>query len=861
MMNTSIPRDSNSVNTVNITLIAPLSGPLVPIERVPDPVFAQKMVGDGISIDPLDQCLRAPCNGEITQLHPAGHAVTVTTPQGIEVLMHIGLDTVGLKGTGFTARVQPGDAVQTGDALIDFDADYIATHAKSLLTQIVIANSERVATFAPRSGQVSAGRDVILDLTLTGGSVEETTDMVKAITSEAIVIPNPTGLHARPAAVLANLAKKFKADVRIQKGDQQANAKSVVAIMGLEIGHGDKVTLIAKGDDADAAVETLTPLLWEGLGDEGCTPAPAPASFEVSVNSAPAPRPRSEDPNLLIGVAASPGLAVGEVFQVRHTEIQITETAEGDPQRERDRLDQAIDQARIQLEALQARLHGERAADKAAIFAAHQELLDDPDLLDIAYSALAKGKSAEFAWQRAFTTHADRLASLRNELLAARANDLRDVGRRVLTLLTGAEPERQEPPANAILVAEELTPSDTASMDRTRVRGFCTTLGGATSHVAILARSLDIPAVAGIEPRALELPNGTPVILDGGKGTLRLNPTPEDITRIRETQERLAVRRQAEMTVAHEPAITLDGHRMEVVGNIGGLAEAEQVPGLGGEGVGLLRSEFLFLERSTAPSEDEQFETYKSIAEALGPDRPLIIRTLDVGGDKPLIYLPIPKEENPFLGERGLRIGLDRPEILRTQLRAILRAAAFGKVRVMFPMVGLLSELRDAKAMLEEEQQRLGVKPIETGIMVEIPAAAIMAAQFAREADFFSIGTNDLTQYTLAMDRGHPKLAPKVDGLNPSVLRLIAWTVEAAHAQGKWVGVCGGIASDPQAVPLLIGLGVDELSVSLPTIPSIKAQIRTLWRHECQDLARRALTLETAAEVRAYCPDPFAATV
>ncbi len=750
--------------------------------------------------------------------------------------------------------------VRTGDALIDFDADYVATHAKSLLTQIVVTNSERVASFAPRSGVVTAGRDVILELTLAGVEVEAAVEAAKTVTSEAIVIPNPTGLHARPAAVLANVAKKFKADIRVQKGDQQANAKSVVAIMGLEIGYGDKVTLVTKGDDAEAAVETLTPLLWEGLGDEGSKPAPAPASFEVSASAAPAPRPRSEDPNLLIGVAASPGLAVGEVFQVRHQEIQVNETAEGDPQRERDRLDDAVDQAKGQLEALQARLHDQRAADKAAIFAAHQELLDDPDLLDIAHSALAKGKSAEFAWQRAFSTHADRLASLRNELLAARANDLRDVGRRVLTLLTGAEPERQKPPLNAILVAEELTPSDTASLDRNRVRGFCTTLGGATSHVAILARSLDIPAVAGIEPRALELPNGAPVILDGGKGTLRLNPSPEDITRIRKTQERLAVRRQVEMAVAHEPAITLDSHRLEVVGNIGGLAEAEQIAGLGGEGVGLLRSEFLFLERSTAPNEDEQFETYQAIAQALGPDRPLIIRTLDVGGDKPLIYLPIPKEENPFLGERGLRIGLDRPEILRTQLRAILRAAAFGKVRVMFPMVGLLSELRDAKAMLEEERQRLGAQPIETGIMVEIPAAAIMAAQFAREADFFSIGTNDLTQYTLAMDRGHPKLAPKVDGLNPSVLRLIAWTVEAAHAQGKWVGVCGGIASDPQAVPLLIGLGVDELSVSLPTIPSIKAQIRTLWLHECQELARRALTLETAAEVRACCPDPFAAT-
>lgn len=849
---------NHSLDSHRLTLTAPLSGLLLPIERVPDPVFAQKMVGDGISIDPLDQCLRAPCNGRIMQLHPAGHAVTIATPQGIEVLMHIGLDTVSLKGAGFTPRVKVGDTVKVGEALIEFDADFIATHAKSLLTQIVITNSEQVAVFTPRSGSVIAERDVILELTLVDGATESGAEKsTKTATSEAILIPNPTGLHARPAAVLANLAKKFKAEIRLQKGDDQANAKSVVAIMGLEVGCGDKVVLIAKGEDADSAISTLTPLLWEGLGDEGYAPAPAPASFVVSAGAAPAPKPRSDDPNLLIGVAASPGLAVGEVFQVRHTELQVTEAAEGDPQQERARLDEAIGQARSQLEALQARLHGERAADKAAIFAAHQELLDDPDLLDIAYSALAKGKSAAFAWQRAFSTHADRLASLRNELLAARANDLRDVGRRVLTLLTGAEPGRPEPPLNAILVAEELTPSDTASLDRNRVRGFCTTLGGATSHVAILARSLDIPAVAGIEPRTLELPNGTPVILDGGKGILRLNPTPEEVARIRQTQEQWADRRQIDLAAAHQPAITLDGQRVEVVGNIGGLADAEQIPALGGEGVGLLRSEFLFMERSTAPSEDEQFEAYKAIAEALGPERPLIIRTLDVGGDKPLSYLPIPKEDNPFLGERGLRVGLDRPEMLRTQLRAILRAAAFGKVLIMFPMVALLSELRDAKAMLKEEQQQLNVAPIPVGIMVEIPVAAVMAAQFAREADFFSIGTNDLTQYTLAMDRGHPKLAPKVDGLNPGVLRLIAWTVQAAHAEGKWVGVCGGIASDPQAVPLLIGMGVDELSASLPTIPGIKAQIRNLRLSECQALAQRALTLETGAEVRALCPDPL----
>jgi phosphocarrier protein FPr len=297
---------------------------------------------------------------------------------------------------------------------------------------------------------------------------------------------------------------------------------------------------------------------------------------------------------------------------------------------------------------------------------------------------------------------------------------------------------------------------------------------------------------------------------------------------------------------------------MEIVANIGGLADARAAVSLGGEGVGLLRTEFLFLDRHTAPTEDEQAQVYTDIAKALGPDRPLVIRTLDVGGDKPLPYLPMPKEENPFLGERGVRVGLNRPEVLRTQVRAILRAASAGKLLVMFPMVATLAEWRAAKAMFEEERARLGAPAIPVGIMVEIPAAAIMAEQFAREADFFSIGSNDLTQYTLAMDRGHPKLAPQVDGLNPAVLQLIAQTVTGARQHDRWVGVCGGIASDPQAVPLLIGLGVSELSVSIPAIPAIKAQIRTLSLAECQQLAQQALTLDTAAGVRALVPDPWA---
>jgi phosphoenolpyruvate-protein phosphotransferase len=834
-----------------IQLVAPLSGHLLPIETVPDPVFAQKMVGGGVSLDPVSQSLVSPCDGTVTQIHSAGHAVTITTTEGVEVLMHIGLDTVMLKGHGFTPRVKTGETVARGDVLIDFDADYVATHARSLLTQIVVTNMGLVRDLQTHAGDVIAGQDPILDI-----AIERATDAgddagETIVSSPAILIPNPAGLHARPAALLANAAKQFGADIRLQRGEQWANAKSVVAIMGMEVGHGDRVVVVAQGSDAQEAIRVLAPMIESGLNDEVSASAPIPIA-------APKPesvrRPDSGDPNVLNGVAASSGLAVGNIFQLRRQEMLVVENA-SDPREEQRRLKGAIAKAKNQLEALQAKLQEQSDAPKAAIFEAHEELLDDPDLHSIADSLIAKGKSAGFAWREAVETHARVLESLNKELFVARAGDLRDVGRRVVESLAGGElGTLPEVPPDTILIAEDLSPSDTASLDRSRVRGFCTTLGGATSHVAILARSLDIPAVAGIDPRVLHLPNGTPVILDGTKGTITLAPNEGEVKRIRERQQRQRACRAADLETAHGPATTIDGERIEVVANIGGPADAEQVIQLGGEGVGLLRSEFLFMNRVQAPTEDEQFEAYSTVARTLGPGRPLIIRTLDVGGDKPLPYLPIPREENPFLGERGIRVGLNRPDMLRAQLRAILRASAHGSVRIMFPMIATLAELREARKLLAEEQARLGVGPIEVGIMIEIPAAALMARQFAREVDFFSVGSNDLTQYTLAMDRGHPTLAPKIDALSPSVLQLIAMTTRAAETEGKWVGVCGGIAGDPQAVPLLIGLGVAELSVSVPTIPGIKAQIRTLEMTECKRLAQQALELESAAEVRALCP-------
>ena len=488
-----------------LTLKAPLSGVVVPLGEVPDPVFAQKMVGDGVSIDPISASLVAPCDGRVVQIHSAAHAVTLASSHGVEILIHIGLDTVQLKGRGFTARVKTGDAVRTGDALIDFDPDYVATHARSLMTQIVITSPERVVAMHAASGSVTAGADTILDVTLNGhGAVAAARPALETISSGPLEIVNRSGLHARPAAVLASRAKQFTADVRLRRRDDEVNARSVVGIMGLEIARGDRIELVASGADANEAVRALSQLVLDGLGEDASAPGDdagaAPAGVARTV--------RSEDPNVLVGVAASPGVAVGNVLQVRHEQLRVVENA-NDARLERQALDTALEQAKAELDALQARLRQEGAGGKAAIFAAQRELLDDPDLLEIAADALSHGKSAAFGWQVAFTRHADRLASLKNELLAARANDLRDVGRRVLQKLTGVEVETVTYEADTILVAEELTPSDTASFESRRTCSDCARRRVARRRTWRSSRGRSrFRLVAGIDPRALDRREG-----------------------------------------------------------------------------------------------------------------------------------------------------------------------------------------------------------------------------------------------------------------------------------------------------------------------------------------------------------------
>ncbi|HRV95271.1 MAG TPA: phosphoenolpyruvate--protein phosphotransferase [Anaerolineae bacterium] len=827
---------------MTLTLFAPLSGRLTPLAQISDPTFSQKLAGEGIAIDPVDAVLLAPTDGEIIDLAETGHNVTMRTDDGIELMLHIGQDTVMLRGKGFTPKVQRGDWVQQGDPLIAFDVDVVKPFAASLLTTLIITNSQLVTHFDFCEGDVIAGRDPIMILTLDEAMISTPP---LTVSSEPLTVPNLLGLHARPASVLAYLARKFDSDVRIEHKGRQANAKSVFGIMNLCIMHNDPIQVIARGPDAEEAIQKIAPRILQGLGEDIGMPAYVPPAKTIII-----PPTRAADPNLLVGIPASPGIVVGEIFQMRQRPIEIRTKAKK-RKKELRLLDEAIEKAKVQLEALQARLHHDGEGDKAAIFAAHEALLDDPELLDLTIRAIDHGDSAAVAWQAAYTKQADRLAQLKNVLFASRADDLRDVGLRVLRNLAGVEPEPLNLSTQTILVAEDLSLSEVADLDPTYVSGFCTTQGGASSHLTIMAHSLDIPAVIGIDPKTLEVANGTTAILDGARGTLRLNPVETRIAQVRRQQEQAATIQQINLQHADEPAVTIDGYRLVIGANVGSLAEVDHAVHMGCEGIGLLRSEFLFLEFKTMPSEDEQQTAYRDMALRLGDDRPLIIRTLDIGADKPSPYLPIPTEDNPFLGERGIRVSLSRPGILRTQLRAILRASTVGKVRVMFPMIATLTEWRAAKAMLEQERRKLGVEPIPAGIMVEVPAAAITAAKFANEVDFFSIGTNDLTQYTLAMDRGHPKLAPQVDSLSPSVLMLIKTVVDAAHERGKWVGVCGAVAADPQAVPLLVGLGVDELSMSVPSIPRIKAQIRQLNQGKCQTLAKKALSLDTATEIRA----------
>lgn len=661
-----------------------------------------------------------------------------------------------------------------------------------------------------------------------------------------LVIQNQTGLHARPAKVLVNLAKQFKSNISLLHGAKKANAKSMVSVLTLGAGKGSNVTLVVDGADEDQALADVEAAIRAGLGDEDHAAPVEVKQAPVKTEAPTVVEKVSEplEPGVIKGVGAAPGIAVGPIFHYQHAELDIekVESVMG--------LDEALKCAREQLTALHQQMTDKKLGAEAAIFEAHRELLDDPELLQIVDAHVKAGKTSLKAWKSAIDEQAASIAALNDPLLAARADDLRDVGKRVLRLMLGVSDKNDSMPTTpVVVVARELSPSDTASFNPEFVLGFGIVEGGPTSHIAILARALGLPAIVGVDESMLSLEEKTPVILNGNDGTLTVNPAADVLERARQSQKRYLEYRRFAQEQASLAAISQDGIRVDVTANAGSIADAAEALHMGADGIGLLRTEFLFLERTTKPTEDEQFTVYNAIAETM-KTRPVIVRTLDIGGDKPLAYIQMKPELNPFLGERGIRLCLNRPELFREQLRAILRAAPSGNLKIMFPMVSDITELRQARAIIEELSRELNVQPVQIGIMIEVPSAALMADVFAPEIDFFSIGTNDLTQYTLAMDRGNSALASKHDGLHPAVLRLIAMTIDAAHKYGKRADICGELGSDAAAIPILLGLGMDELSVSIPSVPTVKAQVRSIKIEDWRGLAREALNCSTAKEVR-----------
>lgn len=665
---------------------------------------------------------------------------------------------------------------------------------------------------------------------------EETPDGARVL--EVQLRPG-AGLHARPATMFVEIAGEYHSEIRVEFKGKTANGKAMASLLRLGAPGGATLRLIANGPDAAAALTALQKAIESGLGDEDEKQA-LPASRAWAPESSG---------RAVRGIAASPGLAIGRLHHYQAAHIVVKDTGGNAPEQHQ-LLRGAIESAHEQLQSLAEDVKTRVGKAEAAIFHAHQAFLSDADLQEAALQLIENGHSAAWAWQQAVAAGVADVRQSGNEIMAGRAADLHDVGQRVLRILCSTEHgEILLPDEPVILVADDLSPSDTAKLDPQRILGLVTVAGGPTSHTAIIARSLDIPAIVGAGAAVLELTQGITCILDGDSGSLYTEPSATELESAKLFQDDMKLQRDQEHVARYQPAIMKDGHRVEVVANIGKATEAALAVDAGAEGVGLLRTEFLFLERHTPPTEDEQFEAYSTMTKALN-GLPLIIRTLDIGGDKNIPYLPQPKEDNPFLGLRGIRLCLRKPELFVPQLRAIYRASLTGPVKIMFPMIATLEDLRAAKEMAEQVRLELGVPPVEIGIMVEVPSTAVMAAEFAQECDFFSVGTNDLTQYALAMDRMHPALGKQVDGLHPAVLRLIEMTVRAAEAHGKWVGVCGGIAGDPRGAFILAGLGVHELSMSIPSVAAVKAHLRGVSHAHAVAFANRALACRTAAEVR-----------
>ncbi|WP_136067190.1 phosphoenolpyruvate--protein phosphotransferase [Modicisalibacter radicis] len=821
---------------------APVDGVLVALDAVPDPVFAEGTLGEGLAIDPLGDTLHAPCAGEVVQCARTAHAVTIRSAEGVELLVHLGLDTVNLDGAGLELLVEVGQRVEAGKALLRFDADRVARQAMSLITPVIVAEPAgwRLASFgAQRSGETVRCGEVIMRLeapaeTTTESAGEGTPAASAPGATREVTLALAAGLHARPAARLRAIAREHGVALELVHGETRGDVGSLSRLMNMGLEAGDRLTLIARGARATAALDAAERLLSEAEADEH-----APQRGDAPLAEAGAGQ--------LAGLIASQGLAIGPLH---HYGLPLPEVPFGsdDPARERTCLGEALGRVAGSLDDALGQARRTGRTSEAEILDAHLAWLDDPALREAAEGYIDSGRSAGQAWREALDDEADRLQATGNALLAARIADLRDLQRRVMACF-GTTPRGTQLPAGTIVIAEDLTPSELIALAGQRPAGICLVAGGTTSHVAILARARGLPCLVAMGEMLMSV-EGERAILDAESGLLEPQPDSASLEAMRERINERERVHGAAREAARQPATTRDGRHVEVCANVAGAAEALIAAQEGADGIGLLRSEFLFLDRDSAPSVDEQRGEYQAALDALD-GKPVIVRTLDIGADKQLSYLPLPGVANPALGVRGIRLWASQAELLDSQLRALLALEPLDSLRIMLPMVSGVGELRTLRQRLETLAVELGVDRLpQLGAMIEVPSAALCAASLATEADFLSIGTNDLTQYTLAMDREDPGLAAQLDVLHPAVLRLIQETIKGVAGRCP-VGVCGTAASDPLALAVLVALGVDELSVEPARIPAVKAALRELDAAALGEQLPAWLALDDGAAVRA----------
>ena len=676
--------------------------------------------------------------------------------------------------------------------------------------------------------------------------------------SRSFTIRTLLGLHARPAALLVRKMNAFAGDIRIAnttKGHKTANAKSINSVMLLEVAANDEISISTGPEQAEAVFAAVEDLIKDNFGEEGIAPAKADPASVPPQDQALAPSGTITQGELS-GLSIARGFAIGPIHHVGGALQSAEPVAIENPDAEIERFTKALSEAENQISLAISKAGDNINAHDRKIFDAHISCLRDPDLISAVKTRISSEHiCAEAVWREEIIRLSGIYSALEDRLLRERAGDIIDVGRRVLAILSGNQSDDGQMTKPAILAYEELRPSDILSLDHGAVLGICTMLGGETSHAAILASALEIPVVFALGADLAGVPEGQRVLLDGSEARIVIDPDEKTLAKAEQDRKILKDHLSRAEEVRHQPAEMLDGHRVRAAANMASISELEGITASGAEEVGLLRTEFLFMQRDAAPEEDEQYDIYRSIVTGLA-GRPLTIRTADIGGDKPVPYLDRPPEDNPNLGWRGIRYSLSMPDFFKTQLAAILRASAHGPVRIMFPLVSTLEEVMAGKAMVRDVMEQLRTRGqsfdahLEVGLMIEVPAAADLASRFAREVDFLSIGTNDLTQYMLATDRANPNVRSLYDPLHPAVLHMIAKVIRAAHDEGKWVGMCGTLAGDTDALPLLAGLGLDEFSMPPSGIAEFKLALCQLRLRECKTLAETVLQLDTASRVR-----------